>query len=131
MWLSISILIDYACTLFFSGNMEHLINNEQSVLLIYAIKSGMLIPFVVFMMVLYFMCTYFTLDILQDQRVFPVASLSVALIAISHTFGGMSWYFRSDLYSDMVMAIPMISLVLLVLSFTHLLIWKRPTPATS
>ena len=46
-WLSVSIAIDYACTLLFAGTRDHLINNERSPVLIYAIEHNILIPYII------------------------------------------------------------------------------------
>lgn len=131
LWLGISVIIDYICTLCFSSSLANLINNEHSLLLIHAVQHEILIPYGLFMMVLYFSCAYLALHALRNQKMFPVASLSVALIAISHTFGGLSWYVRSALYSNMILALPMIAFGLMIFCFAHLLIWKTPTPAPS
>jgi len=133
LWLGISVIIDYLCTLHFSGSVENLINNEHSLLLIYAVKHEILIPYGLFMMVLYFSCAYLALDALRNYKMFPIASLSIALIAISHTFGGLSWYVRSALYSKLILALPMIALCLMIFCFAHLLVWKilEPAPPSS
>ncbi|RJS84230.1 hypothetical protein CW713_02930 [Methanophagales archaeon] len=130
-WLGISIIIDYICTLYFSGSVENLTNNEHSLLLIYAVKHEILIPYGLFIMVLYSSCSYYSLRALRNQKIFPAAFLSVALIAISHTFGGLSWYIRSALYSKVVLALPVIAFGLMISCFVCLLIWKIPAPARS
>jgi len=129
-WLAISIIIDYTCTLWFSGSIENLINNEHSLLLIQVVKHEMLIPYALVMMGLYFSCSYLALHTLKNHKIFPVALLSIALIAIAHSFAGISWYVKSALYTNMIFTFLAISFGLMIFCFAYLVIWKTPAPAT-
>jgi len=119
-WLSISVAIDYACTLWFAENKEYLIENEHSALLAHVVEHDILIPYLILIMVMYFTCTYIALDSLHNHRLLPVACVSIILVAIAHTFGGISWYIRNNIYSGTIIIIPQIAFVLMVLCFTSL-----------
>jgi uncharacterized protein (DUF486 family) len=127
-WLSISVAIDYACTLWFAGNKEYLIENEHSMLLAHAVEHNILIPYLILIMAVYFICAYIALDALHNHRLFPVACTSIMLVAISHTFGGISWYIRNDLYSQTIITIPLIAFGLMVLCFMSLLVDRCKLP---
>ncbi|MCK4679264.1 MAG: hypothetical protein KAT48_14110 [Bacteroidales bacterium] len=115
MWLSISVAIDYISSLWFAGNKEYLIENEHSVIFAYVMEYGIFIPYLIFIMAVYFMGSYIALGALSGHRLFPVACVSVVLVAISHTFGGLSWYFRNDMYSGIIIIIPQIAIILMIL----------------
>jgi len=128
-WLAISIIIDYTCTLWFSGSIENLINNEHSLLLIQVVKHELLIPYALVMMGLYFACSYLALHALEKYKIFPVALLSITLIAIAHSFAGISWYVKSALYTNMIFTVLAISFGMVIFCFAHLLIRHTPVPA--
>ncbi len=127
-WLSISVAIDYACTLWFAGNKEYLIENEHSALLAHVVEHDILIPYLMLIMAVYFTCAYIALDALHNHRLLPMACVSITLVAIAHTFGGMSWYVRNDIYSGTIIIIPQIAFVLMVLCFTFLLVDQCKLP---
>ena len=127
-WLSISVAIDYACTLWFSGNKEYLIANEHSALLTHAVKHDILIPYLILIMAMYFTCTYIALGSLHNHRLLPVAYASIILVAIAHTFGGISWYIKNSIYSCTIIIIPQIAFVLMALCFTSLLVDQCKLP---
>ena len=127
-WLSISVAIDYACTLWFAGNKEYLIENEHSALLAHAVEHDILIPYLILIMAVYFTCAYIALDALHNHRLLPVACVSITLVAIAHTFGGISWYVRNDIYSGTIIIIPQIAFVLMVLCFMSLAVDQCKLP---
>ena len=127
-WLSISVAIDYACTLWFAGNKEYLIENEHSALLAHVVEHDILIPYLMLIMAVYFTCAYIALDALHNHRLLPMACVSIILVAIAHTFGGISWYVRNDIYSGTIIIIPQIAFVLMVLCFTFLLVDQCKLP---
>ena len=123
-WLSVSIAIDYMCTLWFAGTTEYLIKNEYSALLIYAASHNILIPVLILIMIIYFTCAYIALDALYNHRLIPIAYMSISLVAIAHTFGGLSWYIQNETYSSMIIIMPRIAAMLLMMCLVYLLVDK-------
>ena len=123
-WLSMSIVIDYACTLLFAGTRDHLINNEHSPVLIYTVEHNILIPYIILIMAVYFICAYIALDSLHHHRLLPAAYTSITLVALAHTFGGLSWYIRNSIYSGTIIIIPQLAGMIMCLCMVYLLLEK-------
>ena len=123
-WLSVSIVIDYACTLLFAGTRHNLVSNEHSPILIYAIEHNNIIPCIMLIMAVYFVCAYIALDSLQHHRLLPAAYTSIALVALAHTFGGLSWYIRNSIYSGTIIIIPQLAGMIMCLCMVYLLFEK-------
>ncbi len=123
-WLSVSIVIDYTCTLLFAGTRDYLISNEHSPVLIHAIEHNMLIPCTMLIMAVYFICAYIALDSLRQHRLLPAAYTSIALVAIAHTFGGLAWYIKNSIYSGTIIIIPQIAGMIMCVCMVYLLFEK-------
>ncbi len=123
-WLSVSIVIDCTCTLLFAGTRDYLISNEHSPVLIHAIEHNMIIPYTMLIMAVYFTCAYIALDSLHQHRLLPAAYASIALVAIAHTFGGLSWYIKNSIYSGTIIIIPQIAGMIMCLCMVYLLFEK-------
>ncbi len=123
-WLSVSIAIDYICTLWFAETTEYLIKNEYSALLIHAVSHNILIPVLMLIMMIYFTAAYIALNALCNHRLIPIAYMSLALVAIGHTFGGLSWYIKNETYSSMIIIMPRIAGMLLMMCLVYLLVDK-------
>ncbi|MFZ3382369.1 MAG: hypothetical protein WA144_00440 [Candidatus Methanoperedens sp.] len=114
-FFSASAIIDYSTTIWFSGSKENLIQNEFSPLLVYAVKNDMVIPYVFFTVIFYFFTSYLALKMLtSDEKIFYCASAILALISLAHTFGGLSWYFKSEAYSNAILAISAIAVMMAI-----------------
>lgn len=114
-FFSASAIIDYSTTLWFSGSKENLIQNEFSPMLVYAVSNDMLIPYAFFTVIFYFSASYLALKMLSsDEKLFYCASAILALISLAHTFGGLSWYFKSEAYSNSILAISAIAVMMAI-----------------
>ncbi len=114
-FFAISAIIDYSTTIWFSGNKENLIQNEFSPLLVYAVRNDLLIPYFLFTVIFYFSGSYLALKLLsQDEKLFYPASAILVLISLAHTFGGLSWYFNSETYSNTILAISAITIMMAI-----------------
>src|SRR5574341_1941415 len=110
-----SAIIDYSFTIWFAGTMENLVKNEFSPLLVYAVRHDLLIPYIFFTVIFYFSASYFALKLLSsDEKLFYPASAILVLISLAHIFGGLSWYFKSEAYSNAILAISAITVMMAV-----------------
>ncbi len=114
-FFAFSAIIDYSTTIWFSGTKENLIRNEFSPLLVYAVRNDLLIPYFLFTVIFYFCGSYLALKLLSsDEKLFYPASAILILISMAHTFGGLSWYFRSEAYSYAILAVSAITIMMAV-----------------
>ncbi len=114
-FFAISSVIDYFFTIWFSGSKDNLIRNEFSPLLVYAVRNDLLVPYVFFTVIFYYFASYFVLKLLsQDEKLFYPASAILILISLAHTFGGLSWYFKSEAYSNTILVISAITIMMAI-----------------
>src|SRR5574341_1499102 len=114
-FFAISAIIDYSFTIWLADSKDNLIRNEFSPLLVYAVRHDLLIPYVFFIVIFYFSASCLVLKLLsQDEKLFYSASAIFILISLAHTFGGLSWYFKSEAYSNSILAISAITVMMAV-----------------
>ncbi len=121
-----SAIIDYSFTIWLAGTKEYLIQNEFSPLLVYAIKHDLLIPYVLLTIIFYVSSSYVVLKTLSsDEKLFYSASAILILIALAHIFGGLSWYFKSEAYSNTILAISAITIMMAIFLSGWSILQKR------
>ncbi len=114
-FFAISAVIDYSFTIWLSGTKENLVQNEFSPLLVYAVRHNLLIPYFVFTVIFSFAASYLVLKMLsRDEKLFYPASAILILISLAHTFGGFSWYFMNAAYSNAILAISVITIMMAI-----------------
>lgn len=125
-FFAVSAIIDYSTTLWFAGTKENLIRNEFSPLLVYAVSNDLLIPYFVFTVIFYFSGSYLALKLLAgDEKLFYSASAIIILISLAHTLGGFSWYFKSEAYSNALLAISAITIMMAIFLSGWSILHKR------
>lgn len=114
-FFAMSAIIDYSFTIWLSGTKENLVQNEFSPLLVYAVRHDLLIPYFVFTVIFSFAASYFVLKMLtRDEKLFYPASAILILISLAHTFGGFSWYFKNAAYSNAILVISAITIMMAI-----------------
>jgi len=125
-FFAISAIIDYSTTVWFAGTKENLIQNEFSPLLVYAVRNDLLIPYLILTVIFYYSCSYIALKMLSsDEKLFYPASAIIILISLAHTFGGFSWYFKSETYSNIILAISAIAIMMAIFLSGWSILQKR------
>jgi hypothetical protein len=125
-FFAISAIIDYSTTVWFSGTKENLIRNEFSPLLVYAVRNDLLIPYLILTVIFYYSGSYIALKMLSsDEKLFYCASAILILISLAHTLGGLSWYFKSEAYSNTILAISAISVMMAIFLSGWSILQKR------
>ncbi len=114
-FFAISAIIDYSFTIWLARTKENLVQNEFSPLLVYAVRHDLLIPYFVFSVIFSFAASYFVLKMLiRDEKLFYPASAILILLSLAHTFGGLSWYFRNAAYSNAILVISAITIMMAI-----------------
>jgi len=125
-FFAISAIIDYSTTVWFAGTKENLIQNEFSPLLVYAVRNDLLIPYLILTVIFYYCGSYLALKMLSsDEKLFYPASAIIILISLAHTFGGFSWYFKSEAYSNAILAISAIAIMMAIFLSGWSILQKR------
>jgi len=114
-FIAASTIIDYSLTMWLSGTTENLIRHELSPLLILAVKNNLTIPYILSTAIFYFSCSYFALKALSsDEKLFYSSSAIIFLISLVHTLGGLSWHFKSEAYSNTLLALSAITIIMAI-----------------
>ena len=125
-FFAVSAIIDYSITVWLSGSKENLVRNEFSPLLVYAVSNDLFIPYLLFTVIFYFSASYLALKLLsQDEKLFYAASAILVLISLAHTLGGLSWYFKSEAYSNTILAISAITIMMAIFLSGWSILQKR------
>ncbi len=124
-FFAVSAIIDYSFTILLAGSKNNLIQNEFSPLLVYAVSHDLLVPYFLFTVLFYFGASYFALKLLSsDEKLFYSASAILVLISLAHTFGGLSWYFKSEAYSSAILVISAIT-IMMAIFLSGWSIWRK------
>ena len=121
-----ALAIDYTLTFFFAGSRETLLLYEASPLLRFAVANDLVLLSVAALMAFYYLASWFVLKLLAGSDLYPVGVTLICLVSLTHLLGGMSWYFRSSLYSSTVVGLSLISILVAVLIFGYTVLRKHP-----
>ncbi len=125
-FFAVSAIIDYSFTIWLSGSKNNLIQNEFSPLLVYAVSHDLLAPYFVFTVLFYFGGSYLVLKLLSsDEKLFYSASAILVLISLSHALGGLSWYFQSEAYTNALLAITAMTIMMAIFLSGWSILQKR------
>ncbi len=125
-FFAVSAIIDYSFTILLAGSKNSLIQNEFSPLLVYAVSHDLLMPYFVFTVIFSYSASYFVLKKLAgDEMLFYPACAILILLSLAHTFGGLSWYFKNETYSNAILAISAITIMMAIFLFGWSILQKR------
>lgn len=114
-FIAASTIIDYSLTMWLSGTTENLIQYELSPLLISAVKNNLMIPYILSTAIFYFAGSYFALKALSsDKKLFYSSSIIIFMISLVHTLGGLSWHFKNEAYSNTILALSAITIIMAI-----------------
>jgi hypothetical protein len=116
-----AIAADYTLTFLLAGSREEILRNEASPLLRFAVAQDLVLAAVVALMVFYYLASFLVLKMLSGSDLYPVGVALISLVSLTHLLGGISWYVRSPLYSDTVIGLSLISVMVAVLIFGYAL----------
>jgi hypothetical protein len=117
----IALLIDYVLTFILAGSMETLLRYEASPLLRFAVASDLVIPVILALMVFYYLASCLVLAMLSDTSLYPLGVTLIILVGLTHLLGGLSWYIKDTLYSDTVIGLSLVSILVAIIIFGYTL----------
>ena len=122
---AIGVILDYALTFFLAGDTSNIIIGEASPFVRFAVINNIFIPYIVAIVLFYYGASYAILRILDGTDYYKFGVLVIIAMSITHLVGGMSWYFRNAMYSNSVMIISFISIVIALAVFGFSLVRER------
>ena len=122
------VILDYAITFFLAGDTSMIISWEASPLVRFAVINNILIPYIVGIILFYYLASYAVLRILAGTGYYKFGVMLIVTMSITHVIGGMSWYFRNEMYSNSVMILSMLSIIIAFVIFGFSLI-REHNPA--
>lgn len=121
----LAIVVDYSLTFFLSGSPEMILKYDASPLLRFGVANN-IVPLVVLVLaIFYYLASLFVMKLLVGSDLYPVGVTLIALVSLTHLLGGLSWYFRNNLYSDTVIGLSLISVMIAVLIFGYAVVRGR------
>lgn len=117
--LCAAVVIDYSLTFYLAGSIEAILKYEFSPTLLYAVRHNIVLPYLGAMMLFYYVAGYFVLSMLVDSEIYFVGVAIVLLISITHVLGGLSWYVQNSWYSNTVLSLAMISVLITLTAFGY------------
>lgn len=118
-FLSTSVIIDYALTFYFAGSIENILAYEFSPTLVFAVKKNIVLPYLVFTVFFYYIMGYTILKLLDGEDIYPIGVLIIMLMSITHVLGGMSWFVLNEMYSNMIFMLSMTSIIIALTLFGY------------
>ncbi|AFV22597.1 hypothetical protein Mpsy_0386 [Methanolobus psychrophilus R15] len=119
LFLSISVVIDYALTFYFAGSIENILAYEFSPTLVFAVRNDIVLPYLAFTVVFYYVMGYTVLKLLTGEEIYPIGVLIILLMSITHVLGGMSWIVLKEAFSNMVFMLSMTSIIIALSVFGY------------
>lgn len=74
---------------------------------------------VIALMAFYILTSLLVLRMLAGTDLYPVGVTLIMLVSLTHVLGGISWVVRSSLYSNTVIGLSLISVMVAVLIFGY------------
>jgi hypothetical protein len=122
---AICVIIDYALTFFLAGDTSMITSWEASPFVRFAVINNLMIPYFVAIVLFYYGASYAVLRILSGTEFYKFGFILIVTLSITHLLGGLSWYFRNAMYSNSVMILSMLSIVVAFIVFGYSLIRER------
>ncbi|MCK9579243.1 MAG: hypothetical protein M0Q92_02190 [Methanoregula sp.] len=126
---AVCVILDYAMTFFLAGDTSLIISWEASPFVRFALINNIMIPYLVAIVLFYFGASYAVLRVLSGTIYYKFGVLLIVTMSITHLIGGMSWYFRNSLYSNGVLMMSVLSIVIAFVAFGFSLLREyNPAP---
>lgn len=115
----LAVLADYSLTFFLSGSRELILAYEASPLLKYAVENNLVLMYTGGLMLFYYLAACIVLTMLRDSDLYSLGVGLISLVSLTHFLGGLSWYFRHPLYSDTVIGLSLICILIAIILFAY------------
>jgi hypothetical protein len=114
---AVAVIIDYALTFYLAGDTSLIISWEASPFVRYAVIHNLMVPYLAAIVIFYAAASFAVLKILDNTIYYRFGFLLIVTMSITHLIGGLSWYFRNSLYSDGVLIMSVLSIVIAFVAF--------------
>lgn len=122
---AIAVIVDYSLTFFFSSGPSMILQWEASPLVKYAVAHNIVPVYLAAIVLFYYGAAYAVLKILWQTRYYPVGVFLVVFIGIIHVLGGLSWIIRNPWYSNGVVVLSLVSILLALTVFGYSLLHQE------
>jgi hypothetical protein len=119
-------LIDYFLTFTFAPDMDAIMAYEHSPLLLSALEHNMLIPYVLATVLFYYAAGRFILKQLEGSELYLTGVLIICTLSLTHIMGGFSWYVLNESYSNFVLFMSRLSVIVSIAALGYALIGRIP-----
>ena len=114
-----AVLIDYILTFLLADNKAMILQYESSPLLKFATANDLLFLYLTGIMLFYYFTAFFVLRLLHYSPVYPIGVALIGIVSLTHIFGGLSWYFRNSLYSNLIFSISIGLILVAIILFGY------------
>ena len=111
-----ALLFDYAITFLLAGSSGTILRSEASPLIRFAVEHNILLFYLVGLLVLYYTFSYVLLRFLHASRYYIFAAAIILIISVTHVFAGLSWIFRNQAYSDTIIGLSLLGIIIAIIS---------------
>lgn len=125
LFLCIALLIDYSLTFHLAGSSQNILDYEFSPLLVYAVEHDIVILYMVVTASFYYFAAYVVLSLLYNTEIYAIGVAIILLMSITHVMGGLSWYVLQEAYSNTVLTLSLISVLMTITLFAYEVIRKK------
>lgn len=116
---SFAVIIDYALTFFLAGNTGMILQWEASPLVRFAVAHNSMAIYLLAIVVFYYVAAYAVLHILRPTAYYRYGVGLVLLVSLTHVLGGLSWQFKTAGYSNSIVALSFLSIIIAICLFGY------------
>jgi hypothetical protein len=127
---AIAVIIDYALTFYLAGDTSMITSWEASPFVRFAVIQNLMAVYLIAIVLFYYGASYAVLRILKGSDYYRFGVFLIGILSVTHVIGGMSWYFRSALYSNGVLVLSLVSIVIAFILFGFSLLREKRATGT-
>jgi len=113
----IAVLIDYTLTFYLAGDTSMIISWEASPFVRFAVIHNIMALYLAGIILFYYGASLAVLRIFSNTEYYKFGFILITVLSVTHVIGGMSWYFKNSLYSNGVVMMSFLSIVIAFILF--------------
>ncbi|HVP97022.1 hypothetical protein [Methanoregula sp.] len=115
----LAVIIDYSLTFFLAGSNQMILQWEASLLVRYAVAHNILDIYLIGIILFYYGASYAVLHILKQTRYYAFGVGLIGMVSIIHVLGGLSWQMKTAWYSNCIMSLSFLSVIIALCLFGY------------
>ena len=123
----IAVILDYTFTFYFAGDTSMITSWEASPFVRWAVINNLMPEYLAGIALFYYVASFAVLRILESTSYYKFGVLLIGILSVTHVIGGMSWYFRNSLYSNGVLIMSLLSIVMAFIVFGFSFLREKPS----